>query len=43
MPGNSDSLALFKADTPGTYIFYCAPHYNKASGSGMHGTLIVEP
>lgn len=43
MPGNSDSMALFKADTPGTYTFYCAPHYDKASGSGMHGTLIVEP
>jgi plastocyanin len=43
MPGNTDSLALFKADTPGTYTFYCAPHYNKATGSGMHGTLIVEP
>jgi plastocyanin len=43
MPGDSDSLALFKADTPGTYTFYCAPHYDKATGSGMHGTLIVEP
>jgi plastocyanin len=43
MPGSSESLALFKADTPGTYTFYCAPHYNKATGSGMHGTLIVEP
>ncbi|HMQ32410.1 MAG TPA: cupredoxin domain-containing protein [Chloroflexaceae bacterium] len=43
MPGDSDSLALFKAETPGTYTFYCAPHYDKATGSGMHGTLIVEP
>lgn len=43
MPANSDSLALFKADAPGTYTFYCAPHYDKASGKGMHGTLIVEP
>lgn len=36
-------LALFKPSTPGKYIFYCAPHYNKATGEGMHGTLIVEP
>jgi plastocyanin len=43
MPSNSDSLALFTANTPGTYIFYCTPHYDKASGQGMHGTLIVEP
>jgi plastocyanin len=43
MPSNSDRLALFTADTPGTYTFYCAPHYHKASGQGMHGTLIVEP
>ena len=43
MPGDSDSLALFIAPTPGTYTFYCAPHYDKATGSGMRGTLIVEP
>jgi hypothetical protein len=43
IPSNSDSLALFTANTPGTYIFYCTPHYDKASGTGMHGTLIVEP
>jgi heme/copper-type cytochrome/quinol oxidase subunit 2 len=43
MPSNADSLALFTANTPGTYTFYCTPHYDKASGKGMHGTLIVEP
>ena len=43
MPSNSSSLALFTADTPGTYTFYCAPHYDKTTGQGMHGTLIVEP
>jgi len=43
MPSNSDSLALFTANAPGTYMFYCTPHYDKASGKGMHGTLIVEP
>jgi len=43
MPNGSESLALFTADTPGSYIFYCAPHYDKATGNGMHGTLIVEP
>jgi plastocyanin len=43
MPAGSESLALFRANTPGTYTFYCAPHYNKATGQGMRGTLIVEP
>ncbi len=44
MPGNTDSLALFVApETPGEYRFYCAPHYDKATGSGMKGILIVEP
>jgi plastocyanin len=43
MPANGESLALFTADTPGVYTFYCSPHYNKATGQGMHGTLIVEP
>jgi plastocyanin len=42
MPPNQDSLALFKATAPGTYTFYCTPHYNKATGEGMRGTLIVE-
>jgi plastocyanin len=43
MPNGSESLALFTADTPGAYTFYCAPHYNKATGNSMRGTLIVEP
>ncbi len=43
MPSESKRLALFSADEPGTYTFYCALHYNKVSGEGMHGTLIVEP
>jgi heme/copper-type cytochrome/quinol oxidase subunit 2 len=43
MPANSDSLALFTPTEPGSYTFYCPPHYDKASGSGMHGTIIVEP
>ncbi len=43
MPSEHKSLALFSADEPGTYTFYCAPHYDKVSGQGMHGTLIVEP
>jgi plastocyanin len=42
MPAGKNSLALFKPATPGRYTFYCTPHYNKASGEGMHGTLIVE-
>ena len=43
MPSGNDSLALFTAAQPGRYLFYCAPHYDKTTGSGMHGTLIVEP
>jgi heme/copper-type cytochrome/quinol oxidase subunit 2 len=44
MPGGKSSLALFKPAQPGTYTFYCGipGHYDKASGEGMHGTLIVE-
>lgn len=40
---NQTSVALFKATQLGTYTFYCAPHYDKARGEGMKGTLIVEP
>jgi heme/copper-type cytochrome/quinol oxidase subunit 2 len=43
MPAGAESLALFRPTTPGTYTFYCPPHYDKASGTGMYGTLIVEP
>ena len=42
LPGE-EGLALFKVTQPGTYTFYCAPHYNKEAGEGMKGTLIVEP
>jgi plastocyanin len=42
MPAGEQSLAVFSATEPGTYQFYCAPHFDKASGQGMHGTLIVE-
>lgn len=41
MPGE-EGLALFKPTEPGTYTFYCAPHYDKKTGYGMKGTLIVE-
>jgi heme/copper-type cytochrome/quinol oxidase subunit 2 len=43
MLAGKQSLALFKPTAPGTYTFYCTPHYNKATGQGMHGTLIVAP
>lgn len=42
MPSGNPGLALFTPTTAGTYTFYCALHYNKASGQGMKGTLIVE-
>jgi plastocyanin len=42
LAGAEPGLAFFKPEQPGTYTFYCAPHYNKATGEGMKGTLIVE-
>jgi plastocyanin len=42
MPVGQTGVALFKPTHPGTYTFYCTPHYDKASGQGMRGTLIVE-
>ena len=42
MPVGQSGLALFKPATPGTYTFYCSLHYDKASGQGMKGTLVVE-
>jgi plastocyanin len=43
MPPGKSNVALFKPTQPGVYRFYCAPHANKAAGTGMVGTLIVEP
>src|SRR5262245_40059286 len=43
MPGGKPSLALFTPTTPGSYTFYCALHYNKQTGQGMKGTLVVAP
>jgi plastocyanin len=43
MPANATAITIFTADKPGTYTFYCAPHYDKGNGQGMKGTLIVEP
>jgi plastocyanin len=43
MPSGKPGLALFKPTKSGTYSFYCALHYDKASGQGMKGTLIVTP
>jgi plastocyanin len=41
-PGKT-SVAVFTApDAPGTYLFYCHPHADKATGEGMVGTLVVE-
>jgi cytochrome c oxidase subunit 2 len=42
IPSGQSSLALFKPEAPGTYTFYCAPHYDKATGEGMKGILIVD-
>ncbi len=37
-----EGLVLFKPTEAATYTFYCAPHYDKETGEGMKGTLIVE-
>lgn len=42
IPVAQTGVAIFKPTKPGTYTFYCRPHYDKASGQGMKGTLIVE-
>jgi plastocyanin len=42
IPVGQGGMALFRPTAPGNYTFYCAPHYDKASGQGMKGTLIVE-
>lgn len=42
IPAGKTGLAVFKATTPGTYLFYCHPHADKASGEGMVGKLIIE-
>jgi plastocyanin len=41
LPGK-EGLALFTPTKVGTYTFYCAPHYDKETGEGMKGTLIVD-
>ena len=41
LPGQS-GVAVFHPTQAGTYIFYCAPHYDKSTGQGMHGTLVVD-
>ncbi len=41
MPSKSTSLAIFKAETPGEYTFYCAVGNHRQAG--MVGKLIVAP
>lgn len=42
IPVGQSGVALFRPTAPGTYTFYCAPHFDMESGQGMKGTLIVE-
>jgi plastocyanin len=42
IPAGKEGLAIFIPATPGEYVFYCDPHYNKETGEGMAGKLIVE-
>jgi plastocyanin len=41
LPGDGN-VAVFRPTQPGTYVFYCKPHYDRTTGQGMHGTLVVE-
>jgi hypothetical protein len=43
IPPSGTGVAIFKPTQAGTYTFYCQPHYDKATGQGMHGTLVVDP
>ncbi len=43
MPAGKSSVAIFTPTQPGTFTFYCHPHADKATGTGMVGKLIVEP
>jgi plastocyanin len=43
MLAGQTGVALFRPLRSGAYTFYCTPHFNKATGEGMKGTLIVEP
>ncbi len=43
IPAGKSNVAIFKPTRPGTYTFYCHPHADKAAGTGMVGTLVVEP
>jgi plastocyanin len=42
MPLGQTGLAIFKPAKPGAYVFYCDAHFDRATGTGMHGTLVVE-
>jgi plastocyanin len=42
MLAGQDGLTVFTPTTPGTYLFYCAPHYDPTTGQGMRGSLVVE-
>jgi plastocyanin len=41
LPGEAN-VALFVPARPGTYTFYCKPHYDPTTGQGMHGRLVVD-
>jgi len=43
IPPSGTGVAIFKPTQAGTYTFYRQPHYDKVSGQGMHGTLVVDP
>jgi uncharacterized cupredoxin-like copper-binding protein len=45
MPSKEQSLAMFQPGEPGAYVFYCGipGHADPEAGTGMVGTLIVEP
>ena len=42
IPAGKSNMTIFKPTQPGTYTFYCHPHADKTTRTGMVGTLIVE-
>jgi plastocyanin len=43
LPGQASTVVTFVASSPGRHLVYCAPHFDRMSGQGMHTTLVVDP
>jgi plastocyanin len=43
LPGQASTVVTFIAGSAGRHLVYCAPHFDRKSGQGMHTTLVVDP